>query len=107
MTEYGCLENQLDQSRSKILRNETKQSNTYEQTVIACLIQPAKCCTSSHHTKVNLNMDARAIDNLELADPSAEIRNLIARWRDIAKPGVNRQSGGRWKKYHEPRFLRN
>ena len=36
-----------------------------------------------------------------------ETRNLIARWRDIVKPGVYRQSGGRWKKLHEPRFLRN
>ena len=52
-------------------------------------------------------MDARTIDNLELADPSAETRNLIARWRDIVKRGVIRQSGGRWKKHHEPRFLRH
>ena len=36
-----------------------------------------------------------------------ETRNLIARWRDIVKPGVYRQSGGRWKKLDEPRFLRN
>ena len=52
-------------------------------------------------------MDARTIDNLEQADKSAETRYLIARWRDIVKPGVYRQSGGRWKKYHEPKFLRN
>ena len=52
-------------------------------------------------------MDAHTIDNLELADPPAETRNLIARWRDIVKPGVYRMSGGRWKKFHEPRFLRN
>ena len=52
-------------------------------------------------------MNARTIDNLERADNSAETRYLIARWRDIVKPGVHRQSGGRWKKYHEPKFLRN
>ena len=52
-------------------------------------------------------MDARTIDNLEGAGPSAENRQLIARWRDIVKPGIYRQSGGRWKKYHEPKFLRN
>ena len=53
-------------------------------------------------------MDARTIDNFELADPSTkESRNLIARWQDIVKPGVYRQSGIRWEKYHEPRFLRN
>ena len=50
-------------------------------------------------------MDARTIDSLELADLSAETRNLIARWRDIVKPGVYRQSNGRWKENHEPRFL--
>ena len=51
-------------------------------------------------------MDEKTTNNLELADSSAKTRNLIARWRDIVKPGVCRQSGGRWKKYHEPRFLR-
>ena len=52
-------------------------------------------------------MDARTIDNLEMTDSSAEPRNLMARWSDIVKPGVYRQSRGRLKKYHEPRFLRN
>ena len=36
-------------------------------------------------------MDARTIVDLELADPSAETRNLIAHWRDTVKPGVYRQ----------------
>ena len=52
-------------------------------------------------------MDAHTIDNLERTNPSAETRNLIERWRDLVKPGVYRMSGGRWKKYHERRFLRN
>ena len=52
-------------------------------------------------------MDDRTIDNLEIADLSAENRQLIVRWRDIVKPGIYRQSGGRWKKYNEPKFLRN
>ena len=47
------------------------------------------------------------MNNLEIADPSAETRNLIERWRDMVKPGTYRQRGGRWKKYHKPRFLRN
>ena len=51
-------------------------------------------------------MDAQTINNLELADSSAETRNLTARWRAIVKPGVNRQSGDRWKKYQKSRFLR-
>ena len=52
-------------------------------------------------------MDARAIDNLDIADPCAETRNMLPRWRDIVKLGIYRQSGGRWKGYHEPRLLRN
>ena len=54
-----------------------------------------KTCANSSLDKVNRIMDACTIDNLELADPSAETRNLIARWRDIVKPGVYRMSGGR------------
>ena len=34
-------------------------------------------------------------------------RHLIARWREIVKPAIYRQSGGRWKKSHEPKLLRN
>ena len=52
-------------------------------------------------------MDEKTTNNIELADSSAKTRNLIARWRDIVKPGVYRQSDVRWKKYHEPIFLRN
>ena len=47
------------------------------------------------------------MNNLEIADPSAETRQLIARWREIVKPSIYRQSGGRWKKYHDLKFLRN
>ena len=107
MTKYGCLSNHLDQSQSEILSNKPKQSNTSEQTATACLNQPTKSCTKSQLTKVNSKLNARTINNLELADPSAETRNLIARWRNIVKPGVYRQSGGLWKKYHEPRLLCN
>ena len=52
-------------------------------------------------------IDARTTDNLEIADPSAETRNLIARWRNIVKPGISRQPGSRCKKYHEQKFIRN
>ena len=54
-------------------------------------------------------MDARTIDKIKLADPSAETKKVIGRWRDLVKPGVYRQSI-RWsveQKHHEPRFLRN
>ena len=51
-------------------------------------------------------MDAKIIDNLERIDSSQETANLIARWRNIVKPGIYRLSNGKWKKYHEPKFLR-
>ena len=59
----------MDQTQNEMLRDEPKQSNTREQTDIACLNQPTKSYTNS---QLILNMDARTIDNLELADPSAE-----------------------------------
>ena len=51
-------------------------------------------------------MDAKTIDNLERIDSSQETINLIERWRNIVKPGIYRLSNGKWKKYHEPKFLR-
>ena len=52
-------------------------------------------------------MDAKIIDNLEKIDSSQETTNLIERWRNIVKPGIYQLSNGKWKKYHEPKFLRN
>ena len=52
-------------------------------------------------------MDARTIDNLEATDSSPETTELIQRWRDIVKPGIYRLTGAKWKKYHEPEFLRS
>ena len=51
-------------------------------------------------------MDAKTIDNLEKIDNSQETINLIEQWRNIVKPGLYRLSNGKWKKYHEPEFLR-
>ena len=107
MDNFGCLSNQTDQSQRGNLRNKPKQSKTRDQTAIACLNRPTNSCAYSAFDNSNSNMDAHTIDNLELTDPSAETRNLIARWREIVKPGVYRMPGGRWKKYHELRFLRN
>ena len=42
-------------------------------------------------------MDVKTINNLEIAYPSTENRHLVARWRDIVKTGIYRQSGDRWK----------
>ena len=97
MNKFGCLSNQTDQSQRENLRNEPKQSKTREQTAIACLNRPIDNHTYSAFDSSKSTMDAHTIDNLERSDSSAETRNLIARWRDIVKPGVYRMSGGRWK----------
>ena len=52
-------------------------------------------------------MDVRTIDNLAAVDSSAETTELIQRWKEIVKPGIYRMTGGKWKKYHEPKFLRS
>ena len=52
-------------------------------------------------------MDSKTIDNLAAADSSAETTELIQRWKKIVKPGIYRMTGGKWKNYHEPKFLRN
>ena len=79
MNKYGCLCNRLDKSQRETLRNTPKQSKAREQTSIACFIQQTNSCANSSLDKGNPIMDARTIDNLELADPAAETRNLIAR----------------------------
>ena len=38
---------------------------------------------------------------------SAEITELTTRWNEIVKPGIYRMTGRRWKRNHEPKFLRN
>ena len=95
MNRNGSLSNQTDQSQRAKLRNKPKQSKTRDQTAIACLNRLTNSCTYSTIDNSIPIMDARTIYNLELADPSAETRNLIARWRDIVKPGVYRMSGGK------------
>ena len=52
-------------------------------------------------------MDAKTIENIEAKYKRAEITELTTRWKEIVKPGIYRMTGGRWKRYHEPKFLRN
>ena len=96
VAKYGCLSNSVDQSENDASKtsqhkaNKTpKQHKTREQTALDCLI-------ALQYSRVKLNgnseMNARTIENLEIADPSTETRNLIARWRDIVQPGIYRQS---------------
>ena len=114
VTKYGCLSNHFNQSKhgtqqetTRKANNTPKHSKTREQIAIDCLKSSQVSSSFQTASKAKIIMDARTIDNLERADKSAETRYPIARWRDIVKPGVYRQSGGRWKKYHEPKFLRN
>ena len=114
VTKYGCLSNHFNQSKhgtqketTRKANNTPKHSKTREQTAIDCLKSSQVSSSFQTASKAKIIMDARTIDNLERADNSAETRYLIARWRDIVKPGVYRQPGGRWKKYHEPKILRN
>ena len=48
-------------------------------------------------------MDAKTIDNIEASNLSAEVTDLITRWREIVEPRIYRMTGGRWKRYHEPK----
>ena len=113
---YGCFSNQMNQSENEVNENEHKTNNkrrsrdAREQTVIDCF----KSSTLTHvkSTISNLNsskieMDAKTIDNLEAIESSQETTELIQRWRDIVKLGIFRMTGGKWKKHHEPKFLRN
>ena len=93
---FGCLSNHFNQSQSTNgAANLTKANkhrssdNTREQNAIHSLIR-------TPNSDVNLlTMDAKIIDNLERNDSSQETANLIARWRNIVKPGIYRLSNGK------------
>ena len=118
MFKYGCLSNQVDQSENEVNENEHKTNNkprsrdAREQTAIDCRLLKSSILTHVKSTISNLNssiikMDAKTIDNLEAIDSFQETTELIQRWRDIVTPGIYRMTGGKWKKNHEPKFLRN
>ena len=104
---FGCPSNHFNQSQSTNgTANSTKANkyrssdNTREQNAIHSL-------TRTPNSDVNLpTMDAKLIDNFERIDSSQKTANLIERWRNIVKPGIYRLSNGKWKKYHELKFLR-
>ena len=58
-------------------------------------------------TQTTFTMDAKTIKNIETKYNSAEITEQTTRWKKIVKPGIYRMTGGRWKRYHELKFLRN
>ena len=116
ISKYGCLSNHTNQSENGTTDSERKTNNeprsreTREQNAIDCL-NNLPSTREIHHLQNSSNskttMDARTIDNLEAVDSSPETTELIQRWRNIVKPGIYRLTGGKWKKYHEPKFLRN
>ena len=67
--------------------------------------------SATHDSKLNNStkskMDSKTIDNITAIDSSIETTELIQRWKDIVQRGIYRLAGGRWRKYHEPKFLRN
>ena len=52
-------------------------------------------------------MRAKTIENIETKYNSLEITELTTRWKEIVKPGIYRVTGGRWKRYHDLKILRN
>ena len=63
--------------------------------------------TRNATTENTIKMDVKTIDNLAAVDSSAETTELIQRWEEIVKPGFYRLTGGKWKKYHKHKYLRN
>ena len=117
ISKYGCLSNHTSQSENGTAKSERKSNNepltndTRKQTAIDCLYSDVH--TRSNSNKPNnskhttLTMDAKTIENIEARFKSAEITELTTRWKEIVKPGIYRMTGGRWKRYHEPKFFRN
>ena len=96
----------MDESEHK-RNNKPRSNDAREQTAIDCHELTANTCIIQNLNNSQSKMDARTIDHLETIDSSQETTDLIRRWREIVKPGVYRMTGGKWKKYHEPKFLRS
>ena len=113
ISKYGCLSNQFDQSEGETDKSEHKANNklrskkTREQTAINCLNNTASTRIKDKPPNSNSTMDVRTIDQIAATDPSVETAELIQRWKDIVKPGIYRLTGGKWKNYHESKFLRS
>ena len=114
ISKYGCISNHTDQSENRTeeserkAKNKPRTSDTHRRTVIDCLnTDTLTRCKQKHCQSIKLTMDANTIYEMEAANPTAETIELINRWREIVKPGIYRLTGGKWKRYDEPKFLRN
>ena len=113
VSKVGCLSNHLVQSQSHSETPKGTKSNkqpstesTREQNAINSIDRITTSSTNRRNQTDIKTMDAKTIDNLEKIDNSQETIDLIERWINIVKPGIYRLSNGKWKKYHEPNFLR-
>ena len=113
VAKFGCLSNHFNQSRSENIPTKLTKANNYrstdntrEQNAISSLDRTANSDVEFKSKNNLITLDAKTIDSLEKIDSSKETTVLIERWRNIVKPGVYRLSNGKWKKYHEPKFLR-
>ena len=114
ISKYGCLNNQTDQSENRTEKSERKANNkprssdTHRRTAIDCRNTDTLTRFKQKHCQsIKLTMDANTINEIEAANPTAETIELTNRWREIVKPGIYRLTGGKWKRYHQPKFLRN
>ena len=111
ISKHSGLSNHVIESEREMGENERKVNNkpwsqdTRKQTAIDCLNSSTLARNTT--TKMDTKMDVKTIDNLTDVDSSAETTELMQRWKEIVKPGIYGMTGGKCKKYHEPKFLRN
>ena len=116
ISKYGCLSNQSDQSEGGTDETEHKTNKksrskeTCEQTAIDCrnnTVLTRNSLNTNSESNSKITMDVKTIEQIAATNPSTETTELVQRWKDIVKPGIYRLTGGKWKKHHEPKFLRN
>ena len=113
ISSYGCLSNHINQSECRTEESERKantkpwKNDTRQQTALDWFHSDTYTRSDPNELNkdkcINITMDAGRID-IEASNPSAEITELVSRWRE---PGTYRMTAGRWKRYLEPKFLRN
>ena len=113
VSKVGCLSNHFNQSQSssgtpkgRKAKKQPSTEYTREQNAINSLDRITTSSTNFQNQVEIKTMDARTIDNQEKTDHSQETIDLIKQWRNFVKPGIYRLSNGKWKKYHEQKFLR-
>ena len=116
ISKHGCLSNHTDQSETRTEKSERKANNkprtsdARKRTATDCLNTVTLTRSHSHNQNyfqsVKITMDANTINEIEASNPTAETIELINRWREIVKPGTYGLTGGKWKRYQEPKFLR-